>query len=180
MACYLDLQKDLGQRAIDLGAGVGLTCLVLARRGVDVTCTDVDDAAIAVAAQNAQSFVDRSSVAATVRIGRFNYSTPPDTWQRQGVIPPYDTVVMGATPQGELRSNLADFSKLFRSLGRPGAHIYIEDQGHQLTALAAPSDEEAPEVFGAHGLSLVDAFDPLERGLWPMPRGRIYCLKVLQ
>lgn len=37
-AVYLDLQPKLEGRAVDLGAGVGLTCLVLMRSTRCVTC----------------------------------------------------------------------------------------------------------------------------------------------
>eukprot|EP00913_Durusdinium_trenchii_P024434 g22937.t1 len=146
LAVYVDLQlgKEIVEsrsrpRAVDLGAGVGLTCLVLMRtgvseveeRGVDVACTDVDDAALILSSQNAAAFVAESRQKlwqyGSLRVLRFNYSSGKDTWRDQGVVPPYDVVVMGASPQGELRKNLNFYAKLFRELGHPGTRVFLED-----------------------------------------------------
>eukprot|EP00435_Cladocopium_sp_Y103_P067171 s57_g29.t1 len=184
LAVYLDLQPKLQGRAIDLGAGVGLTCMVLMRRGADVTCTDVDDAALISSSRNAAAMVaDATRQGRLWRYGsltvlRFNYSSAKEAWRGQGVVPPYDIVAMAASPQGELRKNLATFARLFRELGRSGTHVFLEDQGHREVTCAVPPDLEASLTFAAEGLHLVDIFDPLERGLWPLPRGRIYSLII--
>lgn len=69
----------------------------------------------------------------------FNYSSDKDSWRSQGaalfgirshragVVPPYDVVVMGASPQGEFRKNLVGYAKLFRNLGKSGTRIFLED-----------------------------------------------------
>eukprot|EP00933_Yihiella_yeosuensis_P022981 TRINITY_DN17968_c1_g2_i1.p1 TRINITY_DN17968_c1_g2~~TRINITY_DN17968_c1_g2_i1.p1 ORF type:complete len:380 (-),score=61.87 TRINITY_DN17968_c1_g2_i1:155-1294(-) len=179
MATYLDLQPDLiGRKALDLGSGIGLTCVVLARRGVDVTCTDIDEVALSVAAKNARSLY-AAGPGGSIKIAWFNYSTASETWRRQGVVPPFDLIVLGATSQGELAKRLPEFARLFRQLGRLGTRIFIEDQGHVLSERAAPDDNHALAAFRREGLDMVDAFDPCTRGLWPMPRGRIYALRLL-
>ncbi|CAK9096401.1 unnamed protein product [Durusdinium trenchii] len=158
LAVYVDLQlgKEIVEsrsrpRAVDLGAGVGLTCLVLMRRGVDVACTDVDDAALILSSQNAAAFVAESRQKlwqyGSLRVLRFNYSSGKDTWRDQGVVPPYDVVVMGASPQGELRKNLNFYAKLFRELGHPGTRVFLEDQGHREVTCAVPPDLEASRAF---------------------------------
>ncbi|CAJ1353562.1 unnamed protein product [Effrenium voratum] len=181
-AVYLDLQPDMqNRRIIDLGAGIGLTCLVLMRRGADVTCTDVDDGALVVSSTNAAAMtaaLKSTTVHGVVRVARFNYSSSVASWRRQGVVPPYDVVVMAAAPQGELRKNLAVWSKLFRELGHPGTRVFLEDQGNRKQQASAPPDAETPKAFAKEGLYLVDIFDPLERGLWPLPQGRIYSFVI--
>merc|ERR1711974_486739 len=113
------------------------------------------------------------------------------------VAPPYDVVVLGATPMDELRKHLQVFAQLFRSLGRPGTRVFLEDQSLiNVPVVGQPAKPADPEVLAqqatawspaadsslewvGHGLSLYDAFDPCTRGFWPMPHGRIYALMVL-
>ncbi|CAE7530733.1 cysK [Symbiodinium natans] len=160
--------------------GVGLTCLVLMRKGLDVTCTDVDNLALEVAARNTQLLAQdtggRAMGYGSLTVLRFNYTTDPRTWRQQGVFPPYDILVMASAPQGELKKHLGEFARLFRRLGRPGSRVFLEDQGHRKATRAAPADGEALQGFAEEGIHLVDILDPFDRGLWPLPRGRIYSL----
>lgn len=174
LAVYLDT-IDLSAKpgtwsAIDLGAGVGLTCVVLSRKGSRVTCTDVDEVAVGVAAQNAKA----NNVA--LRALQFNYTTPRDTWPVH-VSPPYDVVVLGAIPQDELRKNLPTFARLLHALGRRGARAFLEDQSYIPAGQRSWAD--APEAWALHGLMLMHAFNPCAKGIWPMPEGRIYDLAIV-
>lgn len=183
LAVYLDLQSGLQGSAIDLGAGVGLTCMVLMRKGLDVSCTDVDNLALEAASRNTQVLVEDTGGRAwgygSLTVLRFNYSTDHLTWRQQGIFPPYDVLVMASAPQGELKKRLGDFARLFRRLGKQGTRVFLEDQGHRKATRAAPEDREAVEAFAEEGLHLMDMFDPFDRGLWPLPRGRIYSLRLV-
>ncbi|OLP98525.1 Cysteine synthase [Symbiodinium microadriaticum] len=182
LAVYLDLQPGLQGSAIDLGAGVGLTCMVLMRKGLDVSCTDVDNLALEAASRNTQVLVEDTGGRAwgygSLTVLRFNYSTDHLTWRQQGIFPPYDVLVMASAPQGELKKRLGDFARLFRRLGKQGTRVFLEDQGHRKATRAAPEDRQAVEAFAEEGLHLMDMFDPFDRGLWPLPRGRIYSLRL--
>ena len=74
-----------GERAVDLGAGVGGAGLALARRiaGLDVTLVEIDPALTALAAGNAQ----RNGLSDRVRAVCLDVEAPPSAFAAAGLVP---------------------------------------------------------------------------------------------
>jgi predicted nicotinamide N-methyase len=79
-----------GKRALDLGAGIGLTSLALAALGWDVTSTDVSELVSGILQQNIED--PRNTTARTITVQELDWIAPP---LQQEVI--YDLIITADT-----------------------------------------------------------------------------------
>lgn len=147
-------------RAIELGCGVGLVSLVLARQGWSVTATDYDPAALEFTAYNA-----RRNGGGDVQIASLDWRDPP----RDGG---FDLVV-----GSDLTYQLADHEPLLaciQLLLTPGGRAYLSDPGRGIA-------DRVPEVASAARLEVRELLGgrpagPIQAGGKSSPRIRVWQL----